>query len=184
MCVTAFSIEFSTLHLYLIMFRLRHLLIGIAASLLFITNLNTAQAQVAVGIRGGNPSGITAKFYTGKSNAIDVIVGLNYGGRERNGDRNLYGYSLSADYQWIKRTNTTGLDWYYGLGASVGRSNYYYWKDEYRDDFYQFAILGALGLEYVIPSSPIQIFGELNPGVDLIPGGIYFGGGIGIRIKL
>jgi hypothetical protein len=147
------------------------------------------QAQSwGLGLRFGSPTAFTVKHYF-KQNAWDLNIGTGpYGfydspyGRYRGA-----GFSVMFNYLWRRDiAGAKGLEWYYGLGAMVNSRDYYYDDKGHRNDEYRQAIglgpTGALGIEYFIPNSPISLFGELNPYIELIPRPyITLAGGVGGR---
>ena len=121
-----------------------------------------AQKNFGIGIILGEPSGLSAKLYTGSNNAFDFAAAWSF-----KGNGNLL---LQADYVW--HSSLTGeLALYYGIGGRV------IFQDDPR--------VGAripIGLDYRFSSAPIDIFVELVPILDLIPSTNFnLGGGIGIR---
>ena len=121
-----------------------------------------AQGNFGIGIILGEPTGLSAKLYTGSSTAFDFAAAWSF-----KGDGNLL---LQADYVWHSSL-AKELALYYGIGGRV-----IFQKDP---------LVGAripIGLDYRFSSAPIDIFVELVPILDLIPSTNFnLGGGIGIR---
>ncbi len=100
-----------------------------------------------LGLRIGNPTGITAKKYLGASNALEVALGTNY---------NSGGFELLAHYLFhFPVSNAPGLDWYYGFGGQVQTHDR---KEGNRDDDFEMGADGVIGLEYVFPNAPVSVF--------------------------
>jgi hypothetical protein len=120
-----------------------------------------------LGVIIGEPTGVSAKFWTSSHNAIDAAVAYSF--RRR-------GYfHLHADYLWhfpnvIKSTERFPL--YAGVGGrlGVGRGSSI------------FGIRIAGGIAYWVRDAPIEVFFELAPIVDLAPEtGVSGNAGIGAR---
>lgn len=125
-----------------------------------------AQKNFGIGIILGEPTGLSAKLYTGGSNAFDFAAAWSF-----KGDGHLL---LQADYVWhspLTRASSGQLFLYYGIGGRV--------------IFQNDPLVGAripIGLDYQFSTAPIDIFVEIVPILDLIPDTDFdIGGGIGIR---
>ncbi len=143
-----------------------------------------------LGIKLGDPSGFTLKHYMG-ANAWDLTLGRSFRARKY---KDYYyesgGLSATFTYQWRKPfSSTNGLEWYYGIGGQVSSRRYYKrysngWYDEY-DSKIAAGVVGVLGLEYQIQDTPIAIFGELTPYIELTPATLWLDvlGSVGGRIR-
>jgi hypothetical protein len=135
-----------------------------------------AQAQSyksAVGLRLGDPTGVTFKTFISKTNALEAIVGTGYWG---------HNLVFTGYYQWQKPTGwTPNLDWYAGPGVHVG-----FWNDYYQEE-YQTGILvgidGVIGLEYTLDDIPLNFSFGVGPTIQFTssPGWYYWNGGISVR---
>ena len=117
--------------------------------LLLLTSTETHGQNEAwgLGLRIGNPTGITAKRYLGASNAVEVALGTNY---------NSGGFELLGHYLFhFPINNAPGLDWYYGFG---GQLQTYDRNEGNRDDDFEIGADGVIGLEYVFADAPVSIF--------------------------
>lgn len=113
------------------------------------------QKNLGIGIRAGDPTGITIKKYLSK-NAVEFNIGRSYGFYNGNGYytnnfnhwysnkkysypeyqylgyRNGYPITLQARYLWQKglgkvgKESISGLDWYLGAGVQFRYRNYAY----------------------------------------------------------
>lgn len=167
------------------------------------TTVNAQQKQWAIGLRLGEPTGLSVKKYFGKSNALDLSLGgwgYVYGGRNR-AYRDGYrsgGVVLMANYLWQKPIkNAKGLQWYYGLGGQLSSTRYYYDYDwdkrgninyNYDGAYRNNVALGLtvpIGLEWFIPNSPISLFGDVTGYVELFPAPFWINlqGGLGGRFN-
>ena len=128
-----------------------------------------AQGNFGIGVILGEPTGLSAKLYTGGSNAFDFAAAWSF-----KGDGHLL---LQADYVWhssLTRASSGELMLYYGIGGRV------IFQDDPR-----FGARIPVGLDYKFTSAPIDIFLELVPILDLAPSTNFnLGGGIGVRFWL
>ena len=100
-----------------------------------------------LGLRIGNPTGITAKKYLGAGNALEVALGTNY-----NND----GFELLAHYLFHFPVNgAPGLDWYYGFGGQLQSHDR---GDRDGDNNVELGGDGVIGLEYTLANAPVSIF--------------------------
>ncbi len=139
-----------------------------------------AQAQSyksAIGLRGGEPSGINFKTFLGSGTAIDLVAGTGYFGHNLN---------VSAFYEWQKPTDwAPGIDWFIGPGAHIG-----IWTGDYSDDYNSNLIVGLdgiIGLEYTFDDIPLNLSVGIGPAFHLMGGPnnwYYWNGGIAIRYVL
>jgi hypothetical protein len=124
-----------------------------------------AQKNFGIGIIIGEPTGLSAKLYTGSNNAFDFAAAWSF-----KGEGNLL---LQADYVWHSSL-AKELALYYGIGGRV--------------IFQNNARVGVripVGLDYQFTTAPIDIFLELVPILDLAPSTNFnIGGGIGVRFWL
>ncbi len=132
------------------------------------TSFSQAQAQqkkLGLGIILGEPTGVIAKYWTGNRTAFDIAGSWSFSGENA--------FHLHADYllhSFIK-VETGKLAFYYGIGARLNL------QDDAR-----FGIKIPLGLSYMLPNAPLDIFFEISPVMDLIPDTeLKFLGFVGIR---
>jgi len=141
---------------------MKHLIRIFIICCVFTISSTYAQKSFGLGIILGEPTGLSAKLWTGSTNAFDFAAAWSF-----KGDGDLL---LQADYVW--HSSLTGeLALYYGIGGRV--------------IFQNDSRVGAripIGLDYQFSSAPIDIFIELVPILDLIPSTNFnLGGGIGVR---
>ncbi len=135
-----------------------------------------AQAQSyksAIGLRGGDPSGITFKTFINSTNAIELIAGTGYWG---------HNFAVTGFYQWQKPTDwTPNLDWFIGPGVHIGFWNDY-WKDYYSTGLL-LGVDGIIGLEYTLDDIPLNFSLGFGPSFQLTsgPGWYYWNGGFAVR---
>ncbi|MEI7903403.1 MAG: hypothetical protein WCK89_24450 [bacterium] len=137
---------------------------------------------IGLGLMAGEPSGFSAKVWTGPHVALDAGLGYSY-----------YSYwwpnqgqalQVHGDVLWhtnsLTQSSADGyLPLYIGLGArvrlaNVGHETNYPLRVGLRIPF---------GLEYVFASVPIGLFVELVPILDLTPDARGFGGNSAIGFR-
>lgn len=157
----------------------------IFTSIIMLATFSHAQSYGSgIGVKalspGGGPfggAGINYKVFIGGGSALDITVG--------GASRHLTGQLL---YEWQKETGwTSGLDWYIGLGGTLGiwSSNYYYdvdddywkhnkyYKQKYKSGFFLGADL-VVGLDFNLEPNtgvPIGISLEAGPSVGIVNSG-------------
>jgi hypothetical protein len=167
-------------------------------SLFLISLCTLAYAQKkewGIGLRGGEPSGLTIKKYIkGGKNAIDFTLGYSgwgyYGGNRRKYWKDDYYYrgspTLMVNYLWHKPIKgAKGLDIYYGIGGQISGRRYYDWREERNVSTFAMGVVGNVGIEWYIPETPLSLFAELNPTIELFPATfwMWLNGGGGLRIN-
>jgi len=144
------------------------IMIIVAFTLLTITNVTYSQSGgFGLGIVLGEPTGLSAKLWTGSSNAFDFAAAWSFKGEGS--------MLLQVDYVWhdfeLIRVSSGRLPLYYGIGG----------RAVFSDD----PLVGVripVGLDYQFANAPIDIFLEIVPILDLIPSTDFdLGGGLGIR---
>lgn len=138
--------------------------------------------QTAIGIRGGETSGLSIKYFLTNNQAIEGIVGV-----WRNG--------FSTTVLWEKYEsafNVDGLNWYYGAGghASIGNGTVFVRYDN--DRFYQYrrggmglGVDAIVGIEYAIPKIPFAVSLDLKPYAEIVTSGnlwLSIDPGVGIKL--
>lgn len=134
---------------------------------LFTTKTSQAQSyQFAAGLKfGGYENGISGKYFAGNDVSLEGILGFRSGGVVITG---LYEINQTA-------FNVAELKFYYGAGAhigSVGNTYQRFGGDGITSTNNQLllGIDGVIGLEYMIPKSPIAVSLDLNPRIELASG--------------
>lgn len=156
----------------------------ILSSLLLFSKTSNAQDYkpnytVALGLKfGGYENGIAAKYFMTDVNSLEGFIGFRSGGVVFTG---LYEFN-------VKAFDTEGLRFYYGFGAhlgGIGRGVYKRFNGANEDYNSSQILLGAdgvVGLEYVIPKSPIAVSFDLNPRIELATGPFFdVAPGLGIK---
>jgi hypothetical protein len=136
---------------------------------LFISGFSFAQSNgFGLGIIVGQPTGISAKYWISSNNALDFGLGYSF---ERNSRM-----SLHADYLFHARNifNTNeNISLHYGPG---GRLRLVETGDS------RLGVRFDVGLTWVPRNSPVDVFLEIAPLLDIIPETKFsFNSGIGVR---
>lgn len=141
-------------------------------SFLFIGNSVKAQDykpnyQFALGLKfGGYENGISGKYFLDNTTSLEGLVGFRSHGLVFTG---LYELNVPV-------FNTEGFRFYYGFGAHVGAVGAGVYKrfggnnEYYNSSQVLIGADGVVGLEYVIPNSPIAVSFDLNPRLELSGG--------------
>ncbi|MDI6848599.1 MAG: hypothetical protein QME69_02265 [Candidatus Saccharicenans sp.] len=112
------------------------------------------QKKFGLGIILGEPTGIIAKYWTSKTTAFDVAGSWSFAGEDS--------LHLHADYLIhsfnVFKTDKGQLPLYYGIGARLSLQ-----------DKTRFGIRIPVGLSYMFEKTPIDIFVEIGPVMDVIP---------------
>jgi len=135
--------------------------------IVFKTNVFSQSSGFGAGIMLGEPTGISLKNWISQSNAWDAGIAWKLGKNDA--------FHLHADYLWhaydIINVDKGVLPLYYGIGIRV------LFTDESH-----LGIRGVIGLDYLFEGLPLDVFLELVPIFDLVPGtGFSFNGALGIR---
>jgi hypothetical protein len=161
--------------------RRSHLLFAtIALCTLFMQASNAQERPFGLGLIFGEPTGLSAKLWTSGATAFDFGLGWSvggdrigrYDGRYDGGSR----VHFHMDYLWhswnsIRSTERFPL--YYGIGGRLNSGA------GYRNSL---AVRGVFGVAWVPRSAPIDIFLELVPSLQLVPGtGLGVDAGLGAR---
>lgn len=142
--------------------------------------------NTAIGLRGGETSGLTIKNFITERTAFEGIVGIWPSA-----------FGLTGLYEWYTPAfNAEGLNWYYGVGAHVvlGTNRaYYVYTDEERDrTYYRYksgnlgiGLDGIVGLEYKIPAIPFAVSLDMKPFIEgNTEGGAFLSLDPGVGIKV
>jgi len=114
-----------------------------------------------LGIIIGEPTGISSKYVLGNSNMLHGALSFSLG------DKNsIY---LHGDYLWRNFGIIAAADLavYYGLGAKIKLSGEN--KRKGTGSSTKLALRVPIGMNYVFPSAPFDIFAEIIPIVNLVP---------------
>ena len=146
---------------------MKKILFVLAFSFVVSTASLAADRTVGVGIILGEPTGISIKKWTGSTTAFDLGLAWSLGGNNE--------FHIHGDYLWhnysVFKVDSGKLPLYYGIGLRARLAT---------DT--QVGVRGVIGLAYIFAEAPIDIFLEIAPVMDLIPGTAFgFNGAIGAR---
>ncbi|MGZ3765660.1 MAG: hypothetical protein ACXVB0_02705 [Mucilaginibacter sp.] len=156
----------------------------ILGSFLLISTRSNAQDykpnyQFAVGLKfGGYENGISGKYFMNSTTSLEGLIGFRSHGLVFTG---LYEINQQA-------FGVEGFRFYYGFGAHVGGVGAGVYKrfngdnQLYNSNQILLGADGVIGLEYVIPKSPIAVSLDLNPRLELATGPFFdIAPGLGIK---
>ena len=120
--------------------------------------------RLGAGVIFGEPTGIAWKYQINQTNAVDGSIGFSPNDR----------YRVNIDYLWQAHPfSERNLGLHYGAGAAFGfgRTDYVVYSGGYfyREREVGFGVRGVVGLNYMIPRSPVDLFMEVAPVVVLTP---------------
>ncbi len=122
---------------------------------LFAAEVNTP-GRLGAGIILGAPTGLTAKYWVSRTEAVDAAIGFN-------------DLSVHADYLWhnwdmFPRPKQGRLAAYGGIGAEIG-------EHHYRDhDYADLGFRAVAGAAYYVARQPIECFLEIAPEIVITRG--------------
>jgi hypothetical protein len=124
--------------------------------------------EFGLGLILGEPSGLNTQFYWGPHQSVDVTAAWSLSDW----------FMAMGDFQFYNRIadSPANWKWYYGLGAYLAAP---------RNDDGTFGLRIPLGLTYRVPSSAVEIWGEVAPALRLVPDTApELQGGIGVTFWL
>lgn len=155
---------------------------AVIASILLLTaaRAGSQERRFGLGIILGEPTGISAKLWTSGRTALDFGLGWSLGGdRISKYDGYYTGESrmhFHMDYLWHSFdaiNSTERFPIYYGVGGRINTGAGYESSA---------AVRGVLGILWLPRGTPIDVFLELVPALQLVPStGFGIDAGIGVR---
>lgn len=125
--------------------------------------------DLGIGFMVGEPTGLSLKSWTGGNNAFDLGLAWSLG---RYDAINIHGDYLWHNYNVFSEVDEGTLPLYYGIGGRLILAE---------ND----AIIGArvpVGINYLFEDSPIGLFLEVAPVINLVPSTDFdVDGGLGVR---
>ena len=114
------------------------------------------KGEFALGVVAGSPNGITAKYWTTETTAIDIFGEWSFNSNEYKAHADF----LVHDFDKINWEEAR-IAFYYGGGVRF--------KFADNSDDSQVGLRIPFGLEYFLSDIPIEFFGELAPRVNVYP---------------
>lgn len=155
---------------------MRHILI-----LTLLLLAGPASARFGLGVMVGEPTGLNAKLGLADNRALDAGLAWSL---QDNKDMHLHVDYLFHNNTALKGSGVKGkLALYYGIGGrlQLRDDNNRNDRDDDDDDD-RIGVRIPLGISWAPPQTPIDLFFELAPIVDLVPDtGMDINGGLGIR---
>lgn len=115
-----------------------------------------------MGLIVGEPSGLSAKYWVGSDRAIDFAVGVSF----------FTDFRAHATYLYhIDAFDNQRVPLYYGIGGSIaGRTGRVAdFGSDTRRDRVGLGVRGALGVSYLIPTAPFDLFIEFGSVLIVFP---------------
>jgi hypothetical protein len=129
--------------------------------------------KVGIGFVAGAPTGLDAKLWFSRQNALDIIAGWGY-----------WNVWAQATYQWHywdwysasnDNNDDVSIPLYIGLGGYAGGGR----------DKIGLGPIGTIGIDILLKKVPFDIFVEMGPAIQIAPEtGIFLHGGLGARYYL
>jgi hypothetical protein len=144
-------------------------LLKIILVMIIFSTISAAQTKgFGLGILVGEPTAVSAKYWTSGSTAFDFGIGYSF-------EKNSY-LNIHADYLFhVKNIFETAenISLYYGPGARLRFVENATTRLGFRFD---------IGLVWIPRNAPIDVFIEVAPLLDIIPETDFsFNGGVGVR---
>jgi len=156
----------------------------ILSALLLIGTTSKAQEykpnyQIAAGLKfGGYENGFSGKYFMNEKTSLEAIIGIRS-----------HGLVFTGLYELNQQIfNVQGLRLYYGFGAHIGAIGSGVYKrfngdnERYNNNTILLGADGVIGVEYVIPNTPIAVSVDLNPRIELATGPFFdIAPGLGVK---
>ena len=141
----------------------------VAAALAGALGCAGAQAQqdgFGVGVIVGEPTGLTFKAWLSNTHAVDAGLAWSF---SENDSLQFHANYLIHDFNMLRPTDFEGrVGLYYGLGGRIKLEEDDDGRGRNRDD----TLVGIripVGVVYHFPRSPVELFGEFVPVLDVVP---------------
>lgn len=153
---------------------MKHFNLAIIALCVFfsVQTSNAQERKFGLGVMIGEPTGFSAKLWTSNSNAFDFGLGWSVIGKSNDSGNRIH---IHADYLWhawnaIRSSDRFPL--YYGIGGRFKGG----------ENEGSLAVRGVLGIAWMPRQTPIDIFLEVAPSLELTPStGFAIDAALGVR---
>jgi len=155
---------------------LKRSIIAIFIGLIILTgNVFAEGGSFGLGVIVGEPTGISAKKWTGNSNALDFAAAWSLDSETFHFHMDYLVHNFS-----LIQVDKGRLPLYYGIGGRIRLAEDNANDNSNNDDFIGIRI--PVGLEYLFADAPLDIFLEIVPILDLVPETDFdFNAAIGVR---
>lgn len=134
------------------------------AVIIFTSTVAVTSAQdyrTGIGLRAGNPAGLTVKHFVSNRTAIEGMLATRWGG-----------FVITGLFEAHRQlADVDQLNWYYGFGGHVGFWNGSYNRNYWGDPGTSYTVVGIdgiLGLEYSFRDLPVNIGLDWKPAFNII----------------
>jgi hypothetical protein len=138
------------------------------------------QRPIGVGLVAGSAPGLSLKFWTNPTNAVDLGIGFGLGNFACSDHFNPCGKrtSFNTDYLWQSGRGGNPFSLHVGLGAR-------FWFYDYGQGAtaFQVAARVPLGLDLFVVRW-LELYGEITPSLAIDPSVVFVEGALGARIYL
>jgi len=132
------------------------LMITLATSLLIPDIASSAGGRFGIGVIAGEPTGLSAKLHLNKENALTFGLAWSFSGKGH--------MHIHTDYIFHKfgviNVDSGQMPLYFGVGGRIRFRE---------DDKNEIGIRVPIGLAYIFEETPIDLFVEIVPILDLNP---------------
>jgi hypothetical protein len=147
--------------------------LAVIATFAFHSESSAQSYKNAIGGRFGAANGVTFKTTLGGNKMVDIIANFR-------SNSNYNYFRVTGLYEiYNPISNAAGLNWYYGVGGTVGSVKY---KPKDQSDLY-LGVDGVLGLDYKFADAPINISLDWKPTIGLVPDTDFDASGVGLSLS-
>jgi hypothetical protein len=156
-------------------------LASVAALALSLVPPAARAGNFGLGVIAGEPTGLSLKVWLDGRHAVDAGLGWSFSENES--------FHVHGDYLWhnfglLSQSQVQGrLPVYYGVGARLKMEDEGDGHDNGKnEDDALFGVRFPLGIDWIATAAPIDVFVEIAPILDLLPGtDLSFNAAIGVR---
>ncbi len=161
-------------------------LLFVSVLILFIStfahNSKAQDYKLGVGLRLGEYTGLSLKYFGASKNALEGILASHW-------NSSFSSIHITLLYEIHNQfPNARGLKWFYGGGGHLGFINDYndhpWYKDGKDNDSAIIGLDGILGLEYTFPKAPVCLSLDWKPVFNLTPRTGFWGNEIALSVRL
>lgn len=127
---------------------------------LLLTSTVVFAKNFGLGVVLGNPTGISANYMLGGNKSIDGALAFDLNGDDHFHIHStyLFRHPKSLELDSVK------MGWFWGVGAKFRTHD-----DRHGDNDYRLGPRGSIGINYIFPKAPVEIFGEIALIMNVIP---------------